>query len=182
MRGESCEEASRCQNNLCTIAGGPCIPELSLGWRRLPSLPYRRRPVGPAGEERGLSVLSTRRVPFVAPQRNSRQGCLPYHDNLWMHRRVGPGLGRFRGDGDLEWPFEWKKPAWEAGLRSGSDSISKLIGGLDSLDRTLFHPRHHGPEALAHLFNRVFLARFEEGVVSLVSGLVFPHPILGELA
>jgi len=36
--------------------------------RRLPSLPYRRRPGGPAGEERGPSMLSTRRVSFVAPQ------------------------------------------------------------------------------------------------------------------
>ncbi|MBM3821971.1 MAG: hypothetical protein FJ404_03605 [Verrucomicrobia bacterium] len=46
----------------------PCIPKCSLVWRRLASLPYRRRPVGPAGEEEGLSMLSTRLVPFVAPQ------------------------------------------------------------------------------------------------------------------
>ncbi|MBM3822883.1 MAG: hypothetical protein FJ404_08370 [Verrucomicrobia bacterium] len=37
-------------------------------WRRLPSLPYRRLPGGPAGEEPGPSMLSTRLVSFVAPQ------------------------------------------------------------------------------------------------------------------
>ena len=46
----------------------PCLHESTVVWRRLPSLPYRRRPVGPAGEERGPSMLSTRRVPFVALQ------------------------------------------------------------------------------------------------------------------
>jgi len=81
----------------------PCIPKMSVVWRRLPSLPYRRRPVGPAGEERGPSTLSTRRVPFVAPQagslHHSRQGCLrdhdnPANDNLWRHR-LRPAVVRF---------------------------------------------------------------------------------------
>jgi len=43
------------------------------------------------------------------------------------------------------------------------------VGCLRSLDLALFHPRHHGAELGAGLFNRMLLALLEQRIVAFVA-------------
>jgi len=96
-------------------SGVPCIAKWSVVWRRLPSLPYRGRPVGPAGEERGPSMFSTRLVSFVAPQagqpaiqQTGLSRCILFSDAV----RQG------------EWVTEWEmRSATESRLQSQRDCV-----------------------------------------------------------
>ena len=56
------------------------------------------------------------------------------------------------------------------------------VGALNPTGGALLHPGHHVPEASPNLFDRMFFACLEEGIVFLVARLVFIDPFLGKFS
>ena len=81
----------------------------------------------------------------------------------------------------------------DTGKKKGADKLSApgsfwqrwvtcSVAGLDALEVLLGHPGHHAAQISTGLFDLVFFAGLEQGVVFLEAALVLFDPFFGELA